>query len=245
MAIIVGNSKPDPNNGSPIEVTPELAAKVAAASSQAEVQALMHAAMEKQYAPDGTVTRSFAINGQTYTVTGANEAELLEQQNEIYRRVLTPEPKHQHVETADDRAIAARRAQLEAEYKLGRISLTDLITQSGVVEEVQNRQAEQGWAQATQEFLRSPEGMDYPGTSEVREWLGQWINEHGLLDTTDRLSALKQAYAALKQANTDAALANEEKDFKERLDAETDPRKIRDLLFEQNGWNPRAIYERQ
>jgi hypothetical protein len=91
MAIIVGNSKPDPNNGSPIEVTPELAAKVAAASSQSEVQQIMYDAMQKQYAPDGSLKRDFTINGQTYVVTGSSEAEILEQQNEIYRRVLTPE----------------------------------------------------------------------------------------------------------------------------------------------------------
>jgi hypothetical protein len=131
------------------------------------------------------------------------------------------------------------------QYRLGQISLTDLISQSGVVEEIQNRQIEQSWAQATQEFLRSPEAMDYPGTPEVREWLGQWINEHDLLDTTDRLGALKQAYTALKQANADSDRANQEEAFRKTVNAETDPRKIRDMLFEQNGWNPRSIYERQ
>jgi hypothetical protein len=215
--IIVGNNKQDSSNGSPIEVTPELSARIDKASSQAEVQAIMHDAYQRQFSPDGQLTKSLKINGQTYEVRGSDAAELARNEAELWQRLVAPSPVHQHQETELDKLNATQRAQLEMEYRLGHISLSDFIQRAGIIEEIQGQQFEREWAASTDAFLRTPEGFDFPRNEEAQKWIGEWIESHGLTDAQNKTEVLKRAYAAMKEAAAEEEKQQADADLAARL----------------------------
>jgi hypothetical protein len=96
---------------------------------------------------------------------------------------------------ADEDTFA--KADLELKFKRGDISTDEYLAQSGAIErhlaaqgisvdalrETTNKAYEGEWVNATNEFIRSPQGADWPGGEENKNTLGQIIQRMGLIDS--------------------------------------------------------------
>jgi hypothetical protein len=115
-----------------------------------------------------------------------------------------------------DAAIrAAEQADLERRYKRNEISTQEYLDQSGAVkdylekqgvpieelretvEEKRNQQFTQSWTDATTTFLAS--NSEWPGGEKNKTILGLKIQELGLIDAEDKVSAISQAFNAMKK----------------------------------------------
>lgn len=144
--------------------------------------------------------------------------------------VREPEHKEEVVATPDPAVVAAAaqkeaedkaalKADLELKWKRGEISAADYIDQSGAMDEylakkgvplealkaaVDKNQTEQftnSWAQATEEFLHSPAGGDWPGGERNKIQIGMQLAAMNLTDTDNKVEALTKAYAEMKAKN--------------------------------------------
>jgi len=179
-------------------------------------------------------SRTETIGGREFSFEAATELELERQVNNAYK-VAAGLQVPQVVEPVVDPAVAAAAAEkaateraaaqadLELKFKRGEVSTQEYLEQSGAVkdylekqgvpldelrasvEQTRQRTYEQSWADATTAFLKS--GSDWPGGEKNKKLLGLKIQELGLLDATDKVAAIQQAYAALKQ--DDLLFANE------------------------------------
>jgi hypothetical protein len=131
-----------------------------------------------------------------------------------------PDAAQLAAEKAAAEQLVAAKAELELQFKRGDINARQYLEQSGAigeylaeqgvplnelknaVQEQRGRGFEQSWADATQDFLNSPAGHDWPGGERNKEILGMTIAGLGLVDAEDKLAAMSQAYASMKAANT-------------------------------------------
>ena len=146
----------------------------------------------------------------------------------LQRSPELPEPDETATTIATNQAAAqkkaeedvAARAELELQFRRGDITTADYIERSGamadylakqgvpleslkeVIDLSQNAQETQSWADATEEFLNGPVGSDWPGGDKNLRLIGEKLIVLGLVDATDKIAALAQAYEAMKQTGT-------------------------------------------
>lgn len=142
---------------------------------------------------------------------------------------VQPESQVRQVEIVDPAADAARqqaaadaevarRADVELKFKRGEITAAQYIEETGAmadylskqgisvdalkatVEHNQSNQFEKSWEQATQEFLNSPAGRDWPGGERNKYMIGLQLAALGLTEAEDKVAALAQAYQVMKQS---------------------------------------------
>jgi len=203
----------------------QLAADQAAAEkATADKAAADQAAAEAAAAAQG-LTRTVEIGGRSFTFEGASEAELDRLElNAIKVAYAVREPEAAAATVIDPaeatrvaEAEIAAKAELDRKFRAGEITPADYIQQSGamkaylesegvsleslkaVVDSNKDTQFEQSWAQAGEAFRNSAAGADWPGGLKNQELIGLKIAALGLTDATDKVAALAQAYAAMKQ----------------------------------------------
>lgn len=205
------------------------AATQEALAKAATDQAAAVAAAAAKTAADATgFSRVETIGGREFNFEASNELELERMVANAYRVAYAIQPTEVAAPVVPvDPAIAqkaaedaaAAKADLELKFKRGDISASDYIEQSGamdeyltkkgipvdalkdVVEQRQNSKVEQSWADATAAFLQSPSGADWPGGARNLEVIGLKIQSLNLVDATDKVAALAQAYASMKATN--------------------------------------------
>jgi len=211
-----------------LDTSTQLAADQAAAEKAAADKIVTDKAAADAAAAAQGVSRVVEIGGKSFTFEGASEAEVdrLELNAlKIAYAVREPEAAHAVVDPAIAAAEAQKAAEaevlakveLERKFKLGEISASEYIQQSGALksylesegislealrektEESRDNKFEQSWAQAGAAFQHSPAGLDWPGGTKNQELLGLKIAALGLTDAPDKVAALAQAYAELKR----------------------------------------------
>lgn len=165
-------------------------------------------------------TRTETINGRDFVFEAPSELELERQVNTALRTAYELNQQQEEVvetdEQIDPAKQAADRAELELQFKNGQIdaktyleksgAIDDYLSERGVPVEKLKETIEQGddarfvqsWESATQEFLNSSAGADWPGGERNRTLIGLKIAELGLTDADDKVAALAQAYQAMK-----------------------------------------------
>jgi hypothetical protein len=170
----------------------------------------------------GTAPRGFAravtIDGTKHVVEGATEIELEKAVGVLYRAATTQQTEQPRNDlgrfvSAED---AAATADLELAFKRGDISASEYLQRSGAVadylakqgvplEDLQEAVAEQqgarlnsSWQEATETFLKSSAGSDWPGGQQNLEIAGRLIQENGLVDQPSA-EALAAVWAAMKE----------------------------------------------
>jgi hypothetical protein len=175
----------------------------------------------------GVFKRTETIGGREFLFEAESELELERQVNNALRvaYALQPtEPEHQEQVVTVDPAVAAKaaeeqaaaKAELELQYKRGEITTADYLEKSGAVDDYLAKKGipldslkaavdrnvndvfEQSWADATQEFLNGPVGAGWPGGEKNRELLGMQLAAMNLIEATDKVAALGQAFAAMR-----------------------------------------------
>jgi hypothetical protein len=147
---------------SAIHVNKTLEEKIAAATSQAEIETLMHEAALAQHlvAPDlfdetvlhptnvapQILEKTISVNGQTHTIRGASEGELAHNEAALFRNLFAHKPdaaepprdeRGRFVPAEPEPQSAdevARNAELELAFKRGDITAAQYIEKSGVVD---------------------------------------------------------------------------------------------------------------
>ena len=176
----------------------------------------------------GTVVE---INDTSHEIVSDSEADLLRQQNALYAAALgqpaaatagqpardaetgrfvaeiTPEER-----AAADAAAAAeaqRLALLDLNYRNGIITTEQYIEQSGLIERHLQKKTDEaafsGWKNATDEFLASPEGANWPGRSALGRMTEILQANH--LEDAPSVDALKQAWALMQSEAAEEAIA--------------------------------------
>jgi hypothetical protein len=77
------------------------------------------------------------------------------------------------------------------------------------------------WAQATREFLASPEGQNWPGGSNNLTIMGYLLRENGLADAEDKVAALKSVASEMRARGLDVVPAQ-----KMQVDVNASPQEI-------------------
>lgn len=176
-----------------------------------------------------TYTRTEVIGGKEFNFEAVSELELATKVADAYRLAYSLQPTTQAAQVVEKtptqeeiaaaaQAEAAAKAELELRFKRGEVSTADYLEQSGAfgdylakkglsvdalqaaVKQNQTTQYEKSWAQATEEFLHSPAGADWPGGDLNREQLGLRLVALNLTDATDKVAALAQAYNEMKKS---------------------------------------------
>lgn len=196
-------------------------AKAAADKAAADAAA---AEAAKNTTTETPFTRDVVIGGKTFMFEAASELELERMVNVALQTAASVGTREVEVDpavaakSAADKATAdaAARTELDLKFKRGEVSTTEYLEQSGAFAEYMERQGvplselkaqvEQGrttqfqnsWSTATEKFLNSPGGSDWPGGDANKEILGLKLVELGLLDAEDKVAALTTAYNELK-----------------------------------------------
>jgi hypothetical protein len=103
--------------------------------------------------------------------------------------------------TVDGRELA-RQSELELRFKRGEITSEQYLRESGAVERVLEAREIQSWTEATEAAIAEGGPLeDWPGSSDgvLLERLGKKIEELGLENCQNRISALAEAWSALKE----------------------------------------------
>lgn len=179
------------------------------------------------------VGKTVEINGVLHEITGPSESDVLAQETALYRAAMQPvatttttteQPRdtagrfvaaEQTLEeiAAEKQAAAAetdRQAGLSLQMRLGNISIDQYLEQSGAIEKhIQQREFrnnENGWKSATDEFLHSDEGANWPGGQEALHRVGELIEANNLMDTADKLQALKDVWRFIQHSDYETAV---------------------------------------
>lgn len=137
----------------------------------------------------------------------------------------------------------ARKTELEAMLRSGLITTQQFLESSGSIDQylatkgvdvakIAGEQYEKSWATATEEFLHSEAGKDWPGGPRNLEAIGLRIAAMGLTDSPS-VESLAKAWTAMKESG---AVFNDTSD--ERILAETanmSPSEILERFKEANG----------
>ena len=112
---------------------------------------------------------------------------------------------------------AAARTEMELQFKRGEITAQEYIEKSGAVKDYLEKQGvpldelkatieqgrsktfEQSWADATEEFLHSATGADWPGGEKNKEILGLKLSALNLIDTENKVEAIAKAWSSMKE----------------------------------------------
>lgn len=145
----------------------------------------------------------------------------------------TEQPRNERGQfvAAEQTVSEETKAQLQLQMQLGQIDIATYLEKSGAVSEYlekagipvealraqvadkQSQRTEQSWAQATEEFLQSSVGADWPG-GENMNILGRLVQENNLQDQPS-VETLAAVWAHMKQNNM--AVENPEVAAREKL----------------------------
>jgi hypothetical protein len=207
--------------------------------------------------------KTITVDGTKFVVEGTSESDLAQKEIEFYRAQMQPtttrtEPARDEngrftspadQGRAEENAFA--KAELELRFKRGEIGTSDYLEQSGamadylakqgiplehlkeVVEEKQNTRYEQSWADATKEFLNSPEGRDWPGGQENMKKVGELVQQMGATDAEDKVSALTAAYRYMQE--NDLLKSNPELEIEQRIRGARTREELRDATSSFSG----------
>ena len=171
-------------------------------------------------------SRTETLGGREFTFEAESQAELDQMVLNAYR-VASAVSEPQAVEDVVDPAVAraaeeaeiARKSELELKFRRNEITTQEYLEQTGAVAEYLASQGvpvdalkktveaqelhavEQSWGEAVEAFLHSPAGADWPGGDNNKDMIGLQISALGLIDATDKVGALAQAYQVMKQRN--------------------------------------------
>lgn len=207
----------------------DTAAAVHKAEEKAAADRLAAAQVLASEAPK-SFSRTENIGGKDFVFEATSELELANQVANAYRVAYGIQPTSQADETdpTPDPAViaaqaaseAAAKAELELKFKRGEITTADYLEQSGAIKDYLSKEGvsidalktavdqsqtatyEKSWAQATEEFLHSAAGSDWPGGNRNREQLGMRLAALGLTDAKDKVAALAVAYNEMKKSNS-------------------------------------------
>jgi trimeric autotransporter adhesin len=168
--------------------------------------------------------RSFTFEGATEEEVDRLELNAMKvayayagRESETAQVVVDPAVAAAAAQRAAENDVVAK-VELERKFRAGEISPAEYIQQSGamkeylakegvsieslkaVVESNQDTRFEQSWAAAGVAFQNSTAGLDWPGGKKNQELLGLKIAAMGLTDAQDKVAAIAQAYAAMKQS---------------------------------------------
>lgn len=178
-----------------------------------------------------SVGKTVEINGVLHEIIGPTEADVLAQETALYRAAMQPvaattateqsrdaagrfvaaeqTPEEIAAEKQAAAAETARQADLSFQMKLGNISIDQYLEQSGAIEkhlaQREFRNNEAGWKSATDEFLRSDEGANWPGGDAALQRMGELLQANDLTEATDKLQALKDAWAFIQKSDYETA----------------------------------------
>jgi hypothetical protein len=144
-------------------------------------------------------------------------------------------------EVSADEAEQARifkQSELERQFRLGEITSADYIRQSGALDqyladagidksalqEVSANRFNQSWAEAGAEW-RKGDGSEWVGGTANQKLIGDKICELGLMDASDKVAALTQAYQALLAEGS--LVENEAVAYERRIAQATTPDELR------------------
>jgi hypothetical protein len=205
------------------------------------VEQRANAALPKKFAvtvelPDGKriVEADTEADAQRLAVEAYRQAAAQHQQ-----QTQTPQPQSRDEQGrfTSSELDPAVRVETELKFKRGEISVEDYLEQTGAVDsylskkgisvdalrntvdQAQSQQFTQSWENATQEFLSSPSGADWPGGQDNLQRIGEKMIELGLVEAQDKVAALAQAYVALKSEGriVPNAAREAEREFAERV----------------------------
>jgi hypothetical protein len=222
-----------------IKVDKELEEAVKNAQSPEEIVILMHqAAVDQSLVPKETLgyrenwepkaaettpARKFHrrenIGGTDFDFTASSEEQLardIANAREVADAVQPRDAQGRFISAqnqgrADEEA--ARKAELLADFRAGRISADQYVEESGLVgqyladrgvpleaiQETVAKNIEKSWEQASAEFAHSDVGADWPGGKKNLEVLGMTIVAMGLSETENKIGALKAAWEQMKR----------------------------------------------
>lgn len=136
-----------------------------------------------------------------------------------------------------------RQSEVELKFKRGELSTADYLARSGAIErhlesqgisveelrtstaEKQNQRFTQSWATATEEFLKSPAGADWPGGEANKVKLGQILQANPELADQPSVETLSAVYEYMKE--NDLLVANEEVEKLRAISSATSAEEIR------------------
>ena len=215
-----------------LDADQEAATQAAAATFAAD-----QAAAEAAEKANQTFTRTEVIGGKEFYFEAASELEIERQVLNAYKVAYNVQQPVERAEPVVDQAAVAAAAEaevlasaeLERKFRLGEISAKAYLEQSGAVDEFLKNQGisveslknvvetnaaaavQQSWAEASETF-KNTVGADWPGGVKNRALLGDKLAAMGLVDAEDKVAAMAQAWAAMKQTgayfeNGDAPVA--------------------------------------
>jgi hypothetical protein len=202
-----------------------------AAAAAATTAAAEAAAKAAEGTAPVLIKRIENIGGQDFEFEGASEAEIDRAIVNAYKIAYAVKPETKETNPTVDPAVAAAaaakaeaddavaKADLELKFKRGEITTADYLEQSGAVESYfkskglsvdelkstieksRNNEVTQSWADATTEFFNTPEGKTWPGGENNKQMLVMKLAELNLTEATDKVDAIRQAYASMKSTN--------------------------------------------
>ncbi len=140
-------------------------------------------------------------------------------------------------------AEIVRQSELELKFKRGELSTADYLARSGAIErhlesqgisveelrastaEKQNQRFTQSWATATEEFLKSPAGADWPGGEANKVKLGEILQANPELADQPSVETLSAVYEYMKE--NDLLVTNEEVEKLRAISSATSAEEIR------------------
>jgi hypothetical protein len=169
----------------------------------------------------GVISEDVVIGGTTFTFKGKDRDEVQAQiaaAAEVFTKwkaaqpAPQPAPPVQRPTAREAQRNVADRVELDLKFKRGDLTTAEYLEKSGAFEEylqnqglsidalrtVSDRGYTQSWAEATEKFLNSEAGKDWPGSDKNRDILGLKLVELGLTDAPDKVAALTTAYNELK-----------------------------------------------
>jgi hypothetical protein len=106
---------------------------------------------------------------------------------------------------------------------------------------VESERFTNSWAAATQEFLNSPEGSDWPGGEANKEKLGEILQENNLVDHPSA-QTLARAYRYMKE--NDLLVANPEIENQKAIGEATSFEDLRQAAWKSAGGRPSSFWSR-
>jgi hypothetical protein len=170
------------------------------------------AAAAKQEETEHEFSKTEVIGGVEFTFTASTEVELEQKIGDAYRvaGAVQANPPATQRESRNLARKVVDRNEAEELLRSGAITTAEFLERTDAVgdylaergfdvDEAAAKQFEQSWAQATAVFLNSPAGADWPGGQKNLEIIGSKIAAMGLIDAEDKVGALAQAYAEMKE----------------------------------------------
>jgi hypothetical protein len=167
--------------------------------------------------PTRFAKRVLVDGGQTKIFEGNSELELERAIGDYFRSLEAS--KEEESATAQRTAAAtptaeeiAAKVELELKFKRGEITTEQYLNESGAVGNYLREQGidleslrsttdqhfEQSWADATDEFLNSPEGSAWPGGPNLKV-MGDLLAANNLESADDKVGALKACFQFMKE----------------------------------------------